>query len=111
MGHRTHDGNLVGHLGRFFHNLAVAYARKLGADIAELAAVGQGSVGLGVEGVLMRHAAGKEDVDDALGRTFLALVELLVGACGLNTKVIIEGQAQPAQNSDLQEVAAGCLQG
>ena len=66
--HRAADGDLVGDLGRVLEQFVEEHAVELGRDRAQLAAVLDRGERLGIEGVLMGHAAGQEDVDDRLGR-------------------------------------------
>ena len=63
-------GDLVGDLGEAGEVFAEGFA-GFGFDDAERPAVFAGGLGLGVPGFLLRHAAGKVEVDDAFGAAFL----------------------------------------
>ena len=92
VGHRADDGDLVGDLGGFLQVLAELDARDRGVDGAEGAAVFGGGEGFRVEGFLVGHAAGQEDVDDALATPFVGVVDFLVAA-GLGAQEL--GQVSP----------------
>jgi hypothetical protein len=52
------------------------------------------------------EAAREEDVDDALGDAFAGFVEFL-GTHRLLAEELREGQAEPAEEADMEELAAG----
>ena len=81
-------------------------AGNLGGDGAERAAVFDRGHRLGVEGFLGRHAAGEEDVDDGL-RDGLLVRDLLDVGVGHAAEVLREREPQPADEADIQELAAG----
>ena len=74
VGHRAADGDLVRDLGGLFERLAEAHPRKLGGDVPAWPAILERGVRLGVERLLVCHAAGQENMDDRLGLPFLAFV-------------------------------------
>lgn len=64
VSHRADDGELVGNFGKLRDFFAKADSGESCLDGAEGAAIFGGGVGLRIEGLLMSHAAGEEDVDD-----------------------------------------------
>ena len=67
VAHRADDAELVGHAGRLRPHLAEDLAGHLGLHHAERPAILQRGVGLGVERLLLGHAARQKDMQDALG--------------------------------------------
>ena len=78
--HRADDGDLVGDLRPSCGSVSLKTTpASLVCDRAQLAAVLDRGVRLGVERLLVGHAAGQEDVDDALGLGLDDVVVLLLG--------------------------------
>ena len=102
------DGQLVGDLGQVAKVFIQDDAGQFRLGHAERAAILQRGVGLGVPRFLVGHAAGQDDLDDALGRAFLALVVLLVGP-GLHLEEVAQGQTESPDHADAQELAAAGL--
>ena len=64
VGHGPADGDLVGDPGGLLEVLAQLHPFDLGIDPAHLTPVVNGSQWLGIEGVLVGHATGQEDVNE-----------------------------------------------
>lgn len=81
------------------------HAGDLRVDGAEGAAVFGRGEGLGIEGFLVRDAAGEENVDDALGDGFVRAVSFR-GSCGACAEKLREGKPDAAEQSDVEKLAA-----
>jgi hypothetical protein len=104
--HRADDGELVRHLRRLLEHFAEDFPRQLRLHRAQGAAVLDGGQGFRIERLLCRHAARQEDVNDRLGRPFLAgvILDFGPGGLGAEAEVIAEGHPHAADQADVEEV-------
>jgi hypothetical protein len=103
MGHRMNDRQAVRDLRGFGQVLAKPQPGHLGLDAPERTAILLRCIRLRIKRLLVRDAAGKEDVNDGLGHPLLRFEKLLLR---LEPEKVAERQPQSADQADLQETAA-----
>ena len=112
VGHAADQRVLVGLLGQFGKQLAELDAVHVGGDrLAELAHVLAARVRLRVPGVVVRHAAPQEDLDDRLGLGFgrrpAGLRRLAAAARASDAQAVGQHQPRRAAQAPPQRLAPG----
>ena len=111
VGHRADDRDFVGHLRHMWQGFGKQLAGNLGFHRAERPAVFQRRERLRVEGLLVGHSTGQEDMDDTLRFWGGGALGLFCAGC-FRCQKIGQSKSQDTQRSDRKKLAtAGTKQG